>query len=51
MVNNLVDAYLRANPEKRRPEEDLKELDDKNKITKDMVCCRVLVSSSSSLLH
>ncbi len=37
IVNNLVDAYLRSNPDKKRPEEDLKELDDKNKITKDMV--------------
>ena len=37
IVNNLVDAYLRANPHKKRPEEDLKELDAKNKITKDMV--------------
>ena len=37
IVNNLIEAYLRANPEKKRPEEDLKELDAKNKITKDMV--------------
>ncbi len=36
-MNNLIEAYLRANPEKKRPEEDLKELDAKNKITKDMV--------------
>ena len=54
LVNNLVDAFLRANPgvyvcvcvcqvymnlcvEKRRPEEDLKELNENNKITRDMV--------------
>lgn len=37
IVNNLVEAYLRANPSKKRPEEDLKELDEKNKITNDMV--------------
>ena len=37
IVNNLIEAYLRANPEKKRPEDDLKELNAKNKITKDMV--------------
>ena len=37
IVNNLIEAYLRANPEKKRPEEDIKELDAKNKIAKDMV--------------
>ena len=36
IINNLVDAYLRANPDKKRPEEDLRELDSKNKITVDM---------------
>ena len=37
IVNNLVAAYLRANPEKKRPGEDLQELDSKNKISHDMV--------------
>jgi E3 ubiquitin-protein ligase CHFR len=37
LVNNLVDAFLRANPERKRKEEDLKELDEKNKITRDML--------------
>lgn len=37
IVNNLVEAYLRAHPERKRAAEDLKELDDKNKITRDMV--------------
>ncbi|XP_013390804.1 E3 ubiquitin-protein ligase CHFR [Lingula anatina] len=37
IVNNLVDAYLKAHPEKRRSAEDLQELDAKNKITKDML--------------
>ncbi|XP_019854831.1 PREDICTED: E3 ubiquitin-protein ligase CHFR-like [Amphimedon queenslandica] len=37
IVNNLVSAYLRSNPGKKRPEEDLKELDEKNKIDKDMM--------------
>ena len=32
IVNNLVAAYLKEHPEKRRPEEDIKELDEKNKI-------------------
>jgi len=37
LVNNLVEAYLNANPEKRRPEAELKELDAKNKITDEML--------------
>ena len=36
MINNLVGAYLRANPSKKRPEEDLKELDSRNKVKTDM---------------
>ena len=47
-MNNLIEAYLRANPEKKRPEEDLKELDAKNKITKDMV--RIILISITALL-
>ncbi|CAH1801152.1 unnamed protein product [Owenia fusiformis] len=37
IVNNLVDAYLGEHPDRKRPEEDIKELDAKNKITKDML--------------
>lgn len=37
IVNNLVDAYLRANPDKKRDPEDLQDLDARNKITHDMV--------------
>lgn len=37
MVNNIIEAYLKSNPEKRRKEEELKELDKKNLITYDMV--------------
>ena len=37
IVNNLVEAYFKEHPEKRRSEEDIKELEAKNKITKDMV--------------
>ncbi|KAK6968516.1 E3 ubiquitin-protein ligase CHFR [Biomphalaria glabrata] len=37
LVNNLVEAYLKLKPEKRRPEEELNELDMKNKITRDML--------------
>ena len=37
MANNLVEAYLKKHPTKRRPKEDLEELDKKNKINKDSV--------------
>ncbi|KAK3800307.1 hypothetical protein RRG08_020284 [Elysia crispata] len=37
IVNNLVEAYLKLNPDKRRPEEDIQALEAKNKITRDML--------------
>ena len=37
LVNNLVEAYLKANPKKKRPDDEIKELNEKNKITTDMV--------------
>ncbi|XP_048252090.1 E3 ubiquitin-protein ligase CHFR-like [Haliotis rufescens] len=37
IVNNLVEAYLKEHPDRKRPEEDIKELDAKNKITRDML--------------
>ncbi|XP_064620650.1 E3 ubiquitin-protein ligase CHFR-like isoform X2 [Lineus longissimus] len=37
IVNNLVEAYLKTNPDKKRPEEDIKELNEKNTITRDML--------------
>ncbi|KAK7102542.1 E3 ubiquitin-protein ligase CHFR-like [Littorina saxatilis] len=37
IVNNLIEAYLKKHPEKKRLEDDLKELDAKNKITRDML--------------
>ncbi|KAJ8312086.1 hypothetical protein KUTeg_009459 [Tegillarca granosa] len=37
IVNNLIEAYLKEHPDKKRSEEDLKELDAKNKITRDML--------------
>ncbi|XP_005106562.1 E3 ubiquitin-protein ligase CHFR [Aplysia californica] len=37
IVNNLVEAYLKDKPEKRRSQADLDELDAKNKITRDML--------------
>ncbi|XP_069135608.1 E3 ubiquitin-protein ligase CHFR-like isoform X2 [Argopecten irradians] len=37
IVNNLIEAYLQDNPGKRRDEEDIKELDAKNKISRDML--------------
>lgn len=37
IVNNLVEAYLKIKSDKRRPQEDLDQLDWKNKITRDML--------------
>ncbi|XP_046574119.1 E3 ubiquitin-protein ligase CHFR-like [Haliotis rubra] len=37
IVNNLVEAYLKEHPEKSKAEEDIKDLDAKNKITRDML--------------
>ncbi|CAL8346383.1 unnamed protein product [Lota lota] len=37
ILNNLVEAYLLQHPEKCRSEEDLKGMDSRNKITKDML--------------
>lgn len=37
IVNNLVEAYLKLNPEKKRPDEDIQALEAKNKITRDML--------------
>ncbi|XP_041347959.1 E3 ubiquitin-protein ligase CHFR-like isoform X2 [Gigantopelta aegis] len=37
IVSNLVEAFLKEHPDKKRPEEDIKELEKKNKITRDML--------------
>ena len=37
LINNLIETYLKANPDKRRNAENLAELDKKNKITEDML--------------
>jgi E3 ubiquitin-protein ligase CHFR len=37
LINNLIQSYLKENPQFKRSEKDIKELDAKNKITKDMV--------------
>ncbi|XP_032239142.2 E3 ubiquitin-protein ligase CHFR isoform X2 [Nematostella vectensis] len=37
IVNNLVEAYLRAHPDKCRSDEEIKEMDARNKITTDML--------------
>ena len=37
LINNLIETYLKANPEKRRNAANLAELDKKNKITDDML--------------
>ena len=39
IVNNIIENFLKNNPEKKRSDQDLKELDTKNKITHDMVSC------------
>lgn len=37
IVNNLIEAFLKADSNKKRTDESLAELDAKNKISKDMV--------------
>ncbi|XP_072042861.1 E3 ubiquitin-protein ligase CHFR-like [Amphiura filiformis] len=37
IVNNLVEAYLKDHSDKKRSEEELKEMDEKNKITREML--------------
>ena len=37
LVNNLIETYLKSNPEKRRNPDDLAELDKKNKITDELL--------------
>ena len=37
IINNLVDAYVRQHPDKKRSDEDIKDLNEKNKITKEML--------------
>lgn len=62
IINNLVEAYLRANPSKKRPEEDLQVLDAKNKVIRDVefsevVCTKIVIlvllksKASISLLY
>ena len=36
-IGSLIDAFIVNNPDKTRSKEDIKELDEKNKITHDMV--------------
>ena len=40
MLNNLIETFLKNNPDMRRPEADIRDLDSKNKITHDMVSGR-----------
>ena len=37
IVNNLIEAYLKNNPEKKRSKEEIDKLNAKNKINNDMV--------------
>jgi hypothetical protein len=46
-INNLVESYLEANPEKKRDPEELKEMDQKNQITEEMVSRLCFLSFSS----
>lgn len=36
-IQSLIESYLALNPEKKRPDEDIKEMDDNTKLTDDMV--------------
>lgn len=36
-INNLIENYLKYNPAKKRSDEDIKSLNEKNKIKNDMV--------------
>ncbi|GFN96604.1 E3 ubiquitin-protein ligase chfr-like [Plakobranchus ocellatus] len=46
IINNLVEAYLKVNPDKKRPDEDIQLLETKNKITRDMLYPSNKVTSS-----
>ncbi|XP_052802840.1 E3 ubiquitin-protein ligase CHFR-like isoform X2 [Mya arenaria] len=48
IVNNLIEAYLKEHPAKRRPDEDIAELNKKNKITTDMLYPKTIVPNDSS---
>ena len=37
IVNNLVEVYLKKHPDRRRPINELKELDNKNKVKAEIV--------------
>ena len=37
IVNNLVEVYLKKHPDRRRPMDELKELDAKNKVKAEIV--------------
>lgn len=50
-IRNLVEAYLKQHPDKKRPAEDLEELDEKNKITSDIVSVMAFDVSNAIQLH
>ena len=37
LVNNLIESYLKEKPDKKRNEDEIKNLNEKNKIKNDMV--------------
>jgi E3 ubiquitin-protein ligase CHFR len=37
ILNNIVESYLASNPDKKRPKQDLDELNEKSKIVHEMV--------------
>lgn len=48
IVNNLIEAYLKEHPSKRRPKEDIEDLNKKNKITHDMLYPKDQLKNDSS---
>ncbi|XP_053376262.1 E3 ubiquitin-protein ligase CHFR-like [Mercenaria mercenaria] len=48
IVNNLIEAYLKEHPRKKRPAEDIEELNKKNKVTNDMLYPKEQLKDESS---
>jgi E3 ubiquitin-protein ligase CHFR len=51
ILNNLIDAYLKKNPIKKRSDLDIQQLDSKNKITNDMVLTIDLYSILKAFIY
>ncbi|XP_074641181.1 E3 ubiquitin-protein ligase CHFR-like isoform X2 [Tubulanus polymorphus] len=48
IVNNCVESYLKSHPDKKRSEEDMKDLDSRNRITRDMLYSKKTLVRHSS---